>query len=486
MNHNWNMAHPRTGISHQDFIQKVRRYSTIALISELGNIPRPYLDAGGDMELIQKLPPWVVAGIARDSFVHSNKFNRVEVLGLADLIELSKAYQNIYEPNDESGELLIAKIVTRLAWEQFSHQESDIEEIGRFLAIYNDPNSVYSQTLQLAFEKSLGMTSQDFANLSVIVYAISNYNSGEVPLDIFSHEALSDYLRDYDEEIFRKFVYRISIDQSGFRLLDNEYSKGVLPVEMKYRPNILTHFPILKLTEGKHIAPLPRLVLRRITHARVYRDCFEVGSQEYSSAIGYAFENYLGRQLQLLSGGLLLGERFWDSPKGRSASVDWILVTENAVLLIESKSSKLSEIASFATEKSFEVTRGIISEALSQIDTTIREIRNMNPVFDDIPRDLPFLGICVTAENLIVSNNPIVRNYVKCDIPFLTLTLRELEHCVPSDANYFSKSLIEISRNEHRKYNMLHSELPSDMGSDRNPILDSFIDKLEVFAEVPK
>lgn len=478
------MIQSRTSIRHAEFTQMVRKYSSTSLIEEIGRIPRHYLDPGGDFELVRQLPPWVVAGIVRESFVFSNPHRRLKQLSQSVILDLSNKYQNIYHPNLDAGELLVARITTRLALEQFSHQESDFEELARYLAIYDDGGNSEALIIKQTFEKSLGMSVRDFANLAMITYAISQFNHGIIPLDIFSNPNVADYLSGFDEEVYALFLNRISIDQSGFRQFDARFPLLVNEDSVKYRPNPLMHFPVLRLSDSKYLAPLPRLILRRSTHVRIFQDCFDVGGKTYSSAVGRAFENYLGRQLELLRNAKVYKERKWKDRNGESASVDWIVVTDSHVLLVECKSTKLPDIASTAEDAIFQNVSSLLTKSLDQIDSTYENIVGGNPVFSDIPRNLAFVGLLATAENMYIANSPIIRKHAYCQVPFITMSFREIEHCVPGDGQELIANLLNIASDPEKKFWQVNAALPKDVATERNPILDEYADKLEVFEGV--
>lgn len=470
-----------TSISVKEFATKIRGYNCFALIRSLGGIPRHFLEADASHEDMARINPWVIAGLIRESLVRSNPNRGKSEIAPNEILILSNLYQNIYEQGP-AGIPFDAHIYAKASIEQFTHQESEFEEIARFLLIYGGSQSKEEKVVNESFKKSFGMSVKDFANISVVMYAFALLNGGHIPIMPSSDTDISTFVDDYNLDVYQKYLWRLSADRSSFTSnlpVDRKYLGST---NLKYRPNPLFDYPIIKLSAEEYIAPLPRLVLRKCTHAYVYQGCFDVSGEEYSSAVGVIFENYLGRQLDLLTDKFLYEAIKWTEAKDSLESSDWIVVTREYVVIVESKSAKLPWLSTQGETELFDYARERVAESLIQINRTYQQIVSGNPEFAHIPKHLPILGIVATAESLRVANLPYIREGMNCDVPFLTMSFREIEHSVPEDANNWAGTLYRIAIDPDRKHWNVNSALPKGFGGERNEILDAAADSLRVFA----
>jgi hypothetical protein len=94
-----------------------------------------------------------------------------------------------------------------------------------------------------------------------------------------------------------------------------------------------TSFPEL------HVVPVPLVLLRKASPLGIFYAGVEKWGQSFCDEP--LFEAYVGRQLQLLPGAMILPEIIYSKPERRS--VDWFVILENLVLLVEVKSTRPSE-----------------------------------------------------------------------------------------------------------------------------------------------
>lgn len=473
--------HVTKSFPYNEFIRRVRKFSSDDLIRTLGHVPRNYLDAEADRNLWQQISPWAIAAIARESFIFSNPHRGSRVPSLNDVHLLSNAYANTYEKSKEIGDLFVAQFMGRTSLEQFPHQESDYEELMRFLSIYRDSKGIYADKIRRAFEISLGLTASDFANSAILAYALAESSKGLIKQNIFDEAFGINSEINIDFQIFNKFLDRISADQGVFREISSTFEKPKLSDGFKYRPNALNFTPILKLKSQELVAPLPRYILRRSSHSIVFHDCKDFGGEEYASAVGQVFEQYLGEQLSLLTNCKIHRSIDWTEGGQSFQSIDWIVETNSCVVLIESKASRIPISSSLGEAALFESVEKILTKASIQIDKTFSQFISSNPKFSNIRSDLPFVGIVASAESLRIGNNPYVRRNIHAKLPFLSMSFREIENSLPMDGSKWARELLDISRDKEKSTWNVLSAMSTSFTPIRNPLHDRAAELLGIF-----
>lgn len=117
-------------------------------------------------------------------------------------------------------------------------------------------------------------------------------------------------------------------------------------------------------------------------------------SGHYREAVrGDAFESYVGAQLDLLTHAVVHREITYD--KDSKKSCDYIVITDECVLLIECKSGRPNIEARLGNGTD---SMKKISKGKAQLETTAQLIKDRHTSFSHIPDDRPMLGLVVTLE----------------------------------------------------------------------------------------
>ena len=133
--------------------------------------------------------------------------------------------------------------------------------------------------------------------------------------------------------------------------------------------------------------------------------------QPFADDVGELFEQYVGRQLDSIPGAQVHREITYGKDSKRS--VDWIVVCQNAVLLVEVKSVRPTDPVRLGSPEAWDELSKKLSHAFKQIETTEQLIAVGNTAFSANPRHLPRLGVIVTMEPFAFANaRPIRDRYV--------------------------------------------------------------------------
>jgi hypothetical protein len=138
-----------------------------------------------------------------------------------------------------------------------------------------------------------------------------------------------------------KFLKRTAATYNEFRELSQEF-EVTDPLYIKTEFNILNKRPLVAVG-GELMAPVPRLVARRLTEG-LYFDLMDLFSGQSSNRFldyfGQLFERYVGKILKWTFG----QDRVIPEPlygKGEKRGPDWIVLDGDTALLFECRSSRL-------------------------------------------------------------------------------------------------------------------------------------------------
>ena len=127
------------------------------------------------------------------------------------------------------------------------------------------------------------------------------------------------------------------------------------------------------------------------------------GARHLRTGLGDRTQRYVGRQLALMEGIRLYPEIEYGKSRH---SVDWLWVSDSAVILIECKAARLTLDAQAGGGSLSAVMHRYLGAARKQIDTTARLIHEGHPAFTAIPRDRPVIGLVTTAEQFYLAGTP--------------------------------------------------------------------------------
>ena len=158
-------------------------------------------------------------------------------------------------------------------------------------------------------------------------------------------------------------------------------------------------------------------------------------------------------------------------------SVDWVVVTPSAVVLIESKSARVPIEVRAGLDVAAQLVTERLSYAHTQLERTAAGIRSGSKYFAHIPNDRPLVGLVVTAEPLYMANDPTVRALLPTiSIPTGTIALRDFEQLATWQPDAMGKALLAWTQHPkvsgYEIFNGL-SEIGLRGGKNRNKLVDA-------------
>lgn len=394
--------------------------------------------------------------------------------GLERLVNLLNVSSDLV-PNPSA-----ASLMTPIMYEQFPYQESLYEEMARThaLLVHNEPGQAAIQ-----WDDLLGIGLDEAIRASIVLHAWVVNNAGRVDPGLLDMA--------HFQPVYEKVAPRQDLEMTVSLLIANipelrkarahADERALVPDRLeRYAFNPLKSTPLVDLGPKGIWAPQTMLVPRAFTGPNLYYRGLRMWGSAFADGLGDRTQRYVGRQLALMEGVTLYPEIEY---KKSQHSVDWLWVSDSAVILVECKAARLTLDAQAGGDSLVTVMHRYLGAARKQIDTTARLIREGHPAFAAIPKDRPVMGIVTTAEQFYLAGTPFSGFNSSGEVPVTTLSLRDLEFLVGLSELEAAKMVIDHAHPdwEGGRFGGAFSE---DLRKRQNPILKEAWDHYEFLAKM--
>jgi hypothetical protein len=463
---------------YSDFLQRVRRHRPSDLLIALAVTSVQFFEQESWIADRVRLP-WAIAAAAKASIVAGNEHRKPGVTD-RDVIEICQVYNGLdaslaHEPTEMSE--TVGAFLVRTSYEQFSYQQSHFEEISRLGALFENLAELDTEILDHALVgRVLGCPLEQFVMAGFVLATSAQANSGFFDPDWPAlREGPNAIDRHFPIEIVRQvFEQQFLADFDQIRAAAKQAEQR----DLRLRPhefNPLVSRPFVTLPDGRHIAPQPHFVFQRLSAAALYYAAVETLDAEQANAftrdIGLVCEDYVGRQLRLIPNATVLPEiRFGDD----QLSVDWFVIFDELVVLIEVKSTRMSQLARMGGQRLKQDIERSLGKASKQVRRTHELLSQGHPAFAEIPTDRPRIAIIVTLEPYWAANSPFIAEFLPMPtIPTSVSSVRTLERLVDGLRTAGGPELLlDVLHDPDRRTWNLENALP-DLETPKNPILDA-------------
>lgn len=404
---------------YSEVIQAVRRYRPSDLLPYLA-AHSASLERATEQQDQGRWFPWAIATLAKESVLRGNEFRSLNIdgPGLAQLVRRFNASDHI-GPGRTAAAML-----TPILYEQFPYQESVFEEMARAhaLLVHTEPGEE-----DIPWGELLGMSLDSAMRASHVLHSWVVSGGGRYEPEILDRPDFG--------EIFERVAPRSEIEATA-ELLRADIpelrrarafadAKAAVPEALeRYGFNPLKSRPLVDLGADGIWAPQTMLVARAFLGTNLYYRGLDAWGRPFADKLGDRTERYVGRQLSLLDGITLHPEIPY--AKGKK-SIDWIWVSEAAVILVECKAARLTLDAQAGGSTLAGVMERYLGAARAQIDKTADLIRNNHQAFEHIPKDRPIVGVVTTTEPFYLAGTPFQGFASSGVVPVTNLSLRDLE-----------------------------------------------------------
>lgn len=339
---------------------------------------------------------------------------------LTDLIRCSELVTNVLCSADTTLSTRVPgqgwSLIHRIAYQQFPDQEAD-QYLPRALVIFRQIaaslEGPFSFQLDNAYQGKYGLTLADLWFMGFGLYSWVIGNPGKP----FRQEVLtgSEEFKGLTAEKVRRFFGLVSCNYDQYRKNLDVPSTGKEGFE-PYNLNPLLRWPILLMSSGEYILPLPRYLLQRASSG-IYYDFVGEDQSRFGNILGRAFELYVGKILEGLPGvPQLLPEREYQLDGQVSTTCEWIILDDDTAVLVECKTRALNALAKITGDgasirKDLARPHGVVDgiKKLQAVKSAIeRRAVGLEP-FHNVGR---IFGLLVTLDDFYLPNSPFIRGII--------------------------------------------------------------------------
>lgn len=475
-------------VSYEEFEGRVRRHRPSELLPAIARVAIELEERDARPQDERLLLPWALMATVKES-VRGGAEYRSPGVTLRDVQEICGAFNALADPlldHEREPELgALHSFFVRMAYEQFPHQLSLFEELARAYALF-------MKTLPLAttelidhsfWPRILGCPLDVFEGTTFLLGVGAQKNGGRFDPAWLDQPNFAPIVTVIPKEVILwVFHEHFATSMEDFRREANE-ARSADPRLRRYDHNPLLARPFVRLPDGRYIAPLPQLVFRKATVSSLYylglrRLGTEAEKKAFTRDVGVLYQAYVGGQLGQLADVLLLPEVRYD---GDQRSVDWFVVWPNMVLLVEAKSTRLTQPARMGTEALGADVERAIGKAFKQIERTASLVRERHRAFSHIPADREIVGLVATLEPYFLSNSPLIHQFLPTvSVPATIAAAREVERLVSIGLRQPLPPLLhEVLGDPDRRTWDISIALRDVEPDARNPLLD------EAWRELP-
>jgi hypothetical protein len=400
---------PDSGVGDYEYRQRVRRYKPSSLLPLIAAAAVRYREQQDWLNSpYRKYTPWALADAARVSLAYGTEHNRVDATD-QDLLQILNAYSRFDDPflrDQDAGAFML-----RMAGEQMTWQAADYEALARTAAVFTHTAPLKPlECLRPGWDTKLfGCTLREYVGTTQLIWASVIASAGRFDLALFDTPDGELIARHVGRDtVVRVLNAHFATNKEQFRV-ENENATGRAGLDnhlRRFTYNPLRGHPLLIGFGAGYLCPMPQLAWAKATPWGVYFTGLRHYGDGFARDLGHLFEQYIGRQLRLLTGAQVLPEITYGPKAGRRKTVDWIVVLPEVVLLVEVKSAIPTEPVRLGTPDAAEAILRKLGKAISQIDVTAQLIADRDPALAAVPADRPVLGLAVTLEPFHIANAP--------------------------------------------------------------------------------
>ena len=468
---------PSRGTPDSVYIQRVRRHRPSELVPAIARLAagltEPNLWRTNPASIFS---PWTLADIVRVSLARGNEHRAPSAVTDQDMLQCAEHYfgfvgSELAEATPGAGR----NAILRMTAEQLPFQHLDLHHMGRVSALLLQTQALKPlRVIQPGWDsKILGCSLTEYVGIGQLLVAAAIHNEGTLDLEWFNQPQMDEISERIDRNVIRQTIieqYVISVDD--FRSVNPKFEQsGDL---RRYSYNPLVSKPVIEGLTESLVIPVPQAVMIKFGMLGIYHVGVAAHGDDFAVDLGHLFEQYVGRQLELIPGAQVIPEIEYGPKKQRRFSIDWFVILPSVVLLVEVKSVRPTDPVRLASENADDELVRLLRKPLEQIQTTEDRISDRTAEFTHIPTDRPHIGLAVTLEPFHMANSLWLRDIYRpsMSIPAVVVSVDELEHMVTLSDVDVGAFLQEHIGNPATEHNYVGSSLVGKQ-TNRNTVIDA-------------
>jgi hypothetical protein len=460
-------------VSDADYCQFLRRFPPSKFIPELCSVSAE-LELGewqGRMEG-RLVTSWALADMARVSLAHGNEHRRTPPTR-NDVLRGASAFNALDDPDVRLGRSdWFERFFLRIASQQLDYQFTPRHEMKRMFALCDTPVVKPLEVMTPGWDLDLlGCSLSEYMAVGEFLLYSHKPNKGRFSTAFFEHPEVIDLLS-LPTAAVAADIYRRNFaqDVAQFREAVRLNNRPAPYRHLTYNP--LLNQPAITGLGPMDYVPVASLVIRKLSPTGLYYSGVNHFGSAFARDMGTLFEQYVGRNLRLSTGATAYPEVPYGPKKERRYSVDWIVVTQSAVVLVEVKSVRPTEPVRVGRLSAADDLKGMLQKACNQIDETSAAIQERRLEFRHIPTDRPLVGVVATLGDFHVPNAAPIRTYVGIDpaTPTVIASIADIEHLVVGTED-IGRFILDVATDDPANGNSLRSAFGTLLQTE-NPILE--------------
>ncbi|MDT0616281.1 hypothetical protein RM812_40005 [Streptomyces sp. DSM 40712] len=462
-------------VRDRDYVARVRRYRPSALLPLIARASATYA-LSWRQSPYRKYLPWALADAARVSLACGNEYHRKDATD-TDLLRILDMYSQLEDPylyehdNDRDA---LARFLLRAAGEQMIYQEPVFQELARAAAMLTQTAGTReARCLRPGWEEELlGTSLSHYVGIAQLLWVSAISCAGRFdPTSLEAPGAERICAEIPATTILSVAEKHFVTDTAAFRQANEQARITTDPLLRRYEYNPLRTTPLVKGYGPGLLAPVNHLIPAKASPLGIYYTGVAKFGGAFAQDLGDLFEAYVGRQLGLLPDATVLPEIAYG--QNQALSVDWIVITEELVLLVEVKSVRPTAHLRLANERRGDELQRMLGRAYEQINHTAALIASGRKEFAVVPTDRPVHGLIVTMEPFHIVNAPLQRPLLPATtVPITVCSISELEDMVTITDTPVGRLLLERAADAQRSTYALREALSGHTHA-RNAVLDA-------------
>lgn len=455
-----------------EFVQRVRQHAPSSLLPLVARYGAEYADPEKYQTARTAVyAPWVLADVARVSLVRGTEF-RSKPATDDDLVSCCAAYQALSDPElGRKTPWALGHFLLRMGGQQLAFQNSYANDLSRTVALLEQTSP--ARTPEIATpdwpERLLGCSLREYVGTAILLYAGALKNQGRFDPGWLTQPQAEEITREIPADTLRRVIEdNYAADKEQLKAMQQAAEQKTGVPDAQYRRfgfNPLSGKPAVAGVSDGLLIPVPAYILRKASPLGIYYAGMEKWGGKFSTDLGYLFEAYVGRQLRLLPDAVVVPEIAYGSKKKAELSVDWFVIFDDCVVLVEVKSTRPTEPVRLADGGLQDALGRVLKHAVEQLNTSASMVRSHAAGFGGIPNDRPLIGLVVTMEPFHTVDTPFTRSYLpQCDIPFRVCSAFELEHLVTVSDSSAGRLLLDHLQDPAKEGWSVESALAGHVG----------------------
>ncbi|MFD7008122.1 hypothetical protein [Rhodococcus jostii] len=394
--------------------EPARLLEKIALVSvelerdrlDEGEYLRRYPDGAG-RDLKDDVKQWGLALVARIAIVEGENRRKRRPAGAVTDNEIRDLYNlaaNLDHPDVPDVDVLnspgFRRMMARIHYQQGLFAYDSFANITRtFGVLVRDDSSVRGLPTQQDWENVLGVSLQAYAGIVFGLGMAAKRGDGWItPETIQKAAAEGDFADIGTDAVLAVIKTHLAANPQTLRDLA---AKRAIDGAPAWSFNPLMDRPLVSYGDS-YLLPIWDYLSQKIMLHGLYFTGLQHFGSDFPRALGDSFENYVGEHLALLeeAGAVVHSEITYKIGKQQKKTVDYLVVFDNLVLLVETKGMRLNTSAGAGVDKGLKELVERVQGARDQIDKTAKLIADRIPELSHIPADREVRGLVVTMEPL--------------------------------------------------------------------------------------